>query len=308
MNEIHDPSTVSSVTSTTNDIDIILCESFSSCTSLPSTNSNPMDPTNSLTLPAFMPTKPSASSSNGGGGLVNPTCSASPPFSTAAPLPPISGDPVSSKQSRANARLESKCILALTNMATTLERYLLDELAVLDLIISTSRSMAHELRKIMTYQRELRSERCMFMFVTVLHQLASLLDIAARCASASTQHGKHNVDSIGSSSPPSSRSGVPADEADDAECLGPQFGKFGTWSVFNDEDQWSWRMYAISKECKNIGEMVAQLSVLANMGPKDVAGPPSSLPQLLESHCLFAGLLRKLKALGERTCSGGLAE
>ncbi|PVI02646.1 hypothetical protein DM02DRAFT_626537 [Periconia macrospinosa] len=280
MNEIHVPRTISSVSSTMNDSDMFLCDSLSSCTSLPSTNSNPMDSTKNP--------KPLESIPTSNGGLVNPTCSTHPAISTPAPAAhSMTYDAVSSEKLRANARLESKCILALTNMATTLERYLLDGLAVLDLIISTSRSMAQGLRKIMAYH---------------------LLETAARGASAPTQHDKDKKQSSGSTSSASSRTGVPADDADDAEFSGPQFGNFGTWSVLNDEEQWSWRMYAISKECKNIEEMVAQLSVLASIGPKGATGPPLSLeaaPLPLDARSLFTGLLKKLRDLGERASSGG---
>ncbi|KAF1950183.1 hypothetical protein CC80DRAFT_246523 [Byssothecium circinans] len=271
-NVMGDPNAISNVTSGANDGETSASKALSPGTSdFSNLNFDAMDGvTNYVSNPgASVSITPSSGPLNG-----------SPSSGTlTAPTPPAPS--TSSEQSSSQAKLESKCILALANMAMTLERYLLDELTVHDLIISTSRSYTQEIRKIIQCQKELRSERCMLMFITVLYQIIKLLDTGSRDVFQTEADKKRDV-------------------PDGSVDFGPKFG-FGALSAFDVEEQRSWKVHVVCKECKNIEEIVGQLVALASLGPKE--SPLLAPSEMAERGKCVVGLQRRLKEFSDRAHS-----
>lgn len=198
--------------------------------------------------------------------------SVSQPVSQPAAQEPIEGQ-------RVKPKLDSRCILTLANIIITLENYLLSELRVLDLIISTVRSVTNEVRSIAQYQQETRSERCMFLFITIMYQVVTLLEVGSNTIlDAEDERGGHGGLSAG-----------PAD-------MSSGF-RLGAFSTFNAEEQRSWKFHVIRKECSNAEEMLAQLVALAKLGPN---GAPTTPAQREERAQCFTGLQQRLKVLSSK--------
>jgi hypothetical protein len=106
------------------------------------------------------------------------TTTSRPPTFTDSP-PPQPTKVISRQRQQTLTARNSKCVLALANMVITLENYLISNLKVLDLIISSVRLVAEEMRRIIHYQRESRNDCCIFLSTTVMYQVTALLESGA---------------------------------------------------------------------------------------------------------------------------------
>ncbi|KAF2690566.1 hypothetical protein K458DRAFT_60637 [Lentithecium fluviatile CBS 122367] len=214
----------------------------------------------------------------------NPLLSAS-SFSSLNRTPSLrSTEPVSNERPRAKAKIDSKCVLALANILINLENYLLSDLRVLDLILNTVRSVTEEIRNIVHYQQKSRCDRCMFLFITIMHQVVILLEAGASVVfeAEAVEHDREGM----------------LDGATNLIPMG-RFG-FGAFSSFNAEEQLSWKIHRIRKECQNSGELLAQIVALAKLGPRDT---PLATPEQVEERIkCFTGLQSRIKALSDKAC------
>jgi hypothetical protein len=177
------------------------------------------------------------------------------------------------------AKLDSTCVLACTSIIITLENYLLFELRVLDLILSTVRSAADEVHKIAQHQQESRCDRCMFLFTTILSQLVTLLEVAFKVM-------------------------IEEEPLNHTELLPnrslnivPRFS-FGAFTIDADE-QSSWKTYIVRRECQHLGQVLGKIMALAMLGPKGSA--PATPTPYKERSNWFKGIEQRLKALCEST-------
>jgi hypothetical protein len=202
------------------------------------------------------------------------------PAVTAAPLsqhPEI----ISRQRQQALAVRNSKCVLALANIVITLENYILSNLKVLDLIISSVRSVAEEMRKVLQHQRESRSDCCMFLSTTIMYQVIALLESGANSIfeREGAEHG---------------HSGMSNDFMD----FTPKIG-FGALSTFNVEEQRAMKVNVLRKECQNMEEVLGQLIALAKLGP--AAEVPLTPAEMEDKTKCFTGLQNRLKELITRS-------
>lgn len=184
----------------------------------------------------------------------------------------------------AMAALNSKCIIALADITITLENYLRSNLKVLDLIVTSVRSVADELKKVALHQRQLRNERCMFLSITVMYQVIALLESGS-------------LDILG---PTSTNRDQPGGAGGSIE-FRPRLG-FGVLSAFSEEEQRSMKIHVIRKECQNMDEIIAEFVALAKLGPEGSAPPTSA--ELEERAKCFTGLQRRLKVLSSKASMG----
>jgi hypothetical protein len=196
---------------------------------------------------------------------------------SAIPQPP---DIMSPQRQQALAARNSKCVLALANIVVTLENYIINNLKVLDLIITSVRSVAEEMRKVLQHQRELRSERCMFLSTTIMHQVIELLEAGANDV---FERERAEQGHTGAS--------------DDFLDFTPKIG-FGALSTFNVEEQRAMKINVLRRECQNMEEVLGQLIALAKLGP--IASLPLTPAEMDDKAKCFSGLQIRLKELVRR--------
>lgn len=194
----------------------------------------------------------------------------------AKPKPPP--EPTDKEFERSMAKIDSRCVLACANIITTLENYLLSELKVLDLILSTVRTVADELRKLIQHQQQSRSDRCMLLFVTIMHQIVTLFEVGTREAFDDQGHEE---------------SGNSA--SDDQSSFMPKLG-FGAFSI-NAEEQKAWKSRIIRRELENTTELLAGVTALCRLGPRGGSTDPADAEERVK--CI-SGIDRRLRVLGER--------
>ncbi|KAI1824919.1 hypothetical protein F4861DRAFT_224876 [Xylaria intraflava] len=144
------------------------------------------------------------------------------------------------------AKLNSRCALACTHIIATLESYLLLELKALDLILEVTRKARNELEKLVHLQKEPRSSRCIILFSVALSQIIELLEIGTKQLpdSEAGLNGRLN-------------SGLPIG-------LMPSLG-FGAFS-FVAEQQVSFRLSLIRRECRHVTHLAESIEALATTG------------------------------------------
>ncbi|KAF2728901.1 hypothetical protein EJ04DRAFT_569131 [Polyplosphaeria fusca] len=159
------------------------------------------------------------------------------------------------------SKLDSRCVIACTQILVTLENYLLSELRALDLILATVSKAVDDLKKIVELQQESRCDRCIILFTTIMLQVIALLE--AGCNSA-TDHEPDIVDDILSGAQPR---------------LGPSlyFGAF----LPTSEEQRSWRSRIITREYRHVGEILSSVLVLARLGSRGSSTDPIAVASRL---------------------------
>jgi hypothetical protein len=164
-------------------------------------------------------------------------------------------------------------------MIVTLENYLLSELKVLDLILSTVRTVTAELNRLIQYQQKSGSERCMLLFITIMHQIIELLEAGSKPGFEGTENEDTGVGMMAGS-----QGGFV-----------PQFG-FSAFSV-NSEEQRSWRAHIIRKEYENTGDTLTRIVAVVKLGFNGALDSPEAIDP--NSKCLV-GLERRLRILQEK--------
>ncbi|KAF2259673.1 hypothetical protein CC78DRAFT_620824 [Lojkania enalia] len=255
-----------------------------SSSELSSTISEPAgDSTEHKQYPPLRLTPPPQSAAPSAPALATPVSLVSAPASaTLATKEPITPrEPSAREIERSMAKIDSKCVLACANIITTLENYLLSELKVLDLILSTVRQVGDELKKLIQHQQQTRSDRCMLLFVTIMHQIIHLLEMGAK-ETFEEDSTHENVVSVGLFS-------------DTQSCFMPKLG-FGAFSI-NSEEQRAWKSHIIRKELQHTGELLAGILALARLGPRGACNSPEAVAERIK--CLSM-LERRLKSLGDK--------
>lgn len=193
---------------------------------------------------------------------------------------PQPAEVLSAQKQAALAMRDSKCILALANMVITLENYIMSNLKVLDLVISSVRSVAEEMRKILQYQRESRNDCCIFLSTTIMYQVIALLEAGANDILEKEGAGQGQIGT-----------------GDEILDFTPKIG-LGALSTFNVEEQRAMRVNVLRRECQNMEEVLSQLIALAKIGP-DAAVPLTPAEMEDKTKC-FTGLQNRLKELISR--------
>ncbi|CAI6334303.1 unnamed protein product [Periconia digitata] len=185
---------------------------------------------------------------------------------------------VSAETNRGTRTLESICVLQCTKIVMALENYLLHELKVFDLILGTVRSATDEVTKIIQHQEGSRSDRCIFLLLTIMSQLVALLEIGSRV----TQEEE-----------PQNQAGFAGKPLGSASNFG--FSAFD----LDPEEQKDWQIRKIRRECQHIRQMLGKITVLAISGAEGI-DQTTSLQREERSAC-FRGIEYRLKALCEAT-------
>jgi hypothetical protein len=144
-------------------------------------------------------------------------------------------------------RLNSRCVLACTQILVTLENYLLSELRALDLILSTVSKAVDDLKKLVELQKPSRCDRCIILFTVIMLQIIALLEA-----------GSNSIDN------------EPDTVGDILSGPQPGFGPALCFSGFvpTSEEQRLWRSRIITREYRHVGEILSSVMVLARLGPR----------------------------------------
>ncbi|KAF2681266.1 hypothetical protein K458DRAFT_343898 [Lentithecium fluviatile CBS 122367] len=160
------------------------------------------------------------------------------------------------------SKLDSRCVLASTQILVTLENYLLSELKALDLILTTVSKAADDLKKLVQLQHESRCDRCIILFTIIMLQIVALLEAGSNTAA---DNGSDIMSDILTGTQPT---------------FGPSFG-LGAF-VLTSEEQKSWRSRIVTKEYRHVGDILSSLMVLARLGPRDSSNDPIAVDSRLK--------------------------
>jgi hypothetical protein len=167
-------------------------------------------------------------------------------------------------------KLDSNCILVCSQIITTLENYLLSELNVLDLILTTVRAVAAEMTRLVQHVQESRGERCMFLFLTIMHQIIELLESGSRTMLS------EGYDPLHPNSTPSDPFGSSVSLSGTTNPL-PSLG-FSAFSL-SAEEQRGFRTRVLMREYQNVGELLVKIVALARLGPRGALMDQESVDQ-----------------------------
>jgi hypothetical protein len=204
---------------------------------------------------------------------------------------PSESPPTSSTAQKALhlTKLDSKCILVCSQIITTLENYLLSELNVLDLILTTVRAVAAEMTSLIQHVQESRGERCIYLFLTIMHQIIELLESGSR---AMLSEGSDSL-------PPTSPLSDPfSSSVSLSVTMNPHMPSLG-FSAFSlsAEEQRGFRTRVLIREYQNIGELLVKIVALARLGPRGAPMDQESVDQ--RSKCV-TGLEMRLRDMKEK--------
>lgn len=163
-------------------------------------------------------------------------------------------------------------------MIITLENYILSDLKALELILRAVRQATDDLHKLVQHQQTSRSDRCIFLFFTIMYQIVELLEAGARSLDDDVNDGLGSMMTLGQ--PPFSAG----------------FG-FGSFSMgMGAEDQRLWKAHILRREYQRTTEILNSVGSLATMGPGDAPLAPADREH--RSKCMTE-LGRRFKQLCE---------
>ncbi|KAJ4357170.1 uncharacterized protein N0V89_001745 [Didymosphaeria variabile] len=221
---------------------------------------------------------PTGITSDAQGLILTPTSQVDPTYSRMAPARRRT---IPETPQQNFSKLDSRCVLACTQILVTLENYLFSELRALDLILATVSKAVDDLKKLVELQQQSRCDRCIILFTTVMLQVIALLEAGSNSA---TDHELDAVDDIIYGTQPRP---------------GPSlhFGAF----LPTSEEQRSWRSRIITREYRHVGEILSGVMVLARLGPRGSSTDPTAVDSRLK--CL-GNIEQRLKEMAAKEGSG----
>ena len=172
-------------------------------------------------------------------------------FTSLAPSPQRIPPP-GSRRPEPKRRLDSQCVLACCQIISSLEKYILAELKVLDIILDIVRRAVDDLDQFVRKQQGSRNLRCLTLFGTVMLQIIELLEIG--CATFLAENrGQDSDDDDGD--------GTGGDGGNDSLSL-----SFGVFRV-GPEQQRAWRSQVVLRELQQSSQILQKIITLAGIGP-----------------------------------------
>lgn len=175
-----------------------------------------------------------------------------------------------------NRDLDSRCVLACTQIISNLENYILAELKALDLSLTIVRQTVNELSRLIDTQQASRSFRCMALFSVIMYQIVELLEVG--CAGFLVESQVGSTDEL-------------PDWLRNGGTPGLGFGAFR----MDAREQRAWRADIVLKELRQISETLQKIVTLARLGPRQACQGTSE-----ERAACYSELERRLRALSEK--------
>ena len=202
------------------------------------------------------------------------------PYKTlAAPVSPPS-TLVNASDSRFKSQNDSQCVLACTQIISSLENYIATDLRSEELILNVSQCAAEQLNTLVDMQKEARTVRCLILFSTVLHQLFELLEVGCSTVLAERNGQCSSMPNVLSSELKS-------------------FGKFGMGSSAGDlEEQLAWKARKMAKVLQHTMEILRKVSALVRAGPRS-----QTMRQAVDRDWCFNDLMHRITCLHSQLCS-----
>jgi len=184
--------------------------------------------------------------------------------------PPASASSSANTGRSRNSRTDSQCVLACSHMILSLEKYLADELKVLDLILGIVKRVVDALGPFVEIQVDSRNTKCLSLFSIIMCQIIELVEMGCDKFLAEEREddlAQSHLDPLGG---------------------GLGFGAFGN----SAESQRRWRSQTILQELHPIAKLLQKIATLSPADPStdggranlnlDVAGSHRKLQASLE--------------------------
>ncbi|CAD6577328.1 MAG: hypothetical protein ASARMPRED_008223 [Alectoria sarmentosa] len=181
----------------------------------------------------------------------------------------------SSQEQQSRRDVDSRCVLACTDIISNLESYVLAELKALDLCLAIVRQTVDQLRRLVDTQQASRNFRCMALFSVIMYQIIELLEVGCAAFLVEGESRPANV--------------VPDGLHNNST---PGFG-FGAFRM-GAKEQRAWRTDIVLKELRQSSEVLQKIITLARLGPRHPSPGTSE-----ERAACYSGLERRFAALRE---------